>query len=95
MCASGTEQNDFFDNVKITVEIGDTYIDFEEIETEKAIKKRVTETLKVNSHLRDYKNTKGRITLSPNVGIFMDNWLSVYEELDKDEYEFLTADEYS
>ena len=34
------------------------------------------------------------VTLSPNRAIFMDNWLSVYEELDKDEYEFLSVDQW-
>ena len=94
VCATGTDQSKFFDNIKITIEIGNTYIDYEEVETEKAIATRGTETLVVNSHLRDYKNTKGVITLSPNVGIFMDTWWSVYEEFDKEEYEYLSVDEF-
>ena len=48
----------------------------------------------MNSHLRDYKNTKGRVTLSPNTAIFVDSWMSVYEELDKEELEFISVDEY-
>ena len=95
VCASGAEQSEFFDNVKITIEIGNTFINYEEKETDNAIQTRGTPTLIVNSHLRDYKNTKGVITLSPNVGIFMDNWLSVYEEFDKEEFEYLSVDEFS
>ena len=48
----------------------------------------------MNSHLRDYRNTKGRVTLSPNTAIFMDSWMSVYEELDKEEFEYITVDDY-
>ena len=95
VCASSEEQSEFFDNVKITIEIVNTFIDYEEKETDNAIQTRGTPTLIVNSHLRDYKNTKGVITLSPNVGIFMDNWLSVYEEFDKEEFEYLSVDEFS
>ena len=94
ICATGTEKTNFFDNVKIQLEIGNNYIDYKEVETDKAIKTRGVETLLVNAHLNAYKNTKGSVTLSPNVGIFMDNWMSVYEEFDKDEYEYLTVDEW-
>ena len=93
-CATGTEQNDFFDNVKISLEFGNTYIDYKEVATDDALKTRGTETLLVNSHLRDYKNTKGFVTLSPNIAIFMDTWMSVYEEFDKEEIEFLSVDDW-
>jgi len=58
------------------------------------MKRRGAETLIVNSHLSAYKNTKGLVELSPNTGIFMDNWLSVYEELDKEEYEYISVDDW-
>ena len=37
VCASGTEQSEFFDNVKITIEIGNSFINYEEKETDNAI----------------------------------------------------------
>ena len=46
----------------------------------------------MNSHLRDYKNTKGRVTLAPNIAKLMDNWMSVYEELDIEEIEYISVD---
>ena len=49
----------------------------------------------MNSHLRDYKNTKGRVTLSPNLALFADSWMSVYEELDIEEFEYISVDEFS
>lgn len=93
-CAFGTDQDKFFDNIKITLEIGNNYVDYKEVDTEKAMKTRGSETLFVNSHLDAYKNTKGSVTLSPNVAIFMDNWMSVYEEFDKKEFEYLSIDEF-
>ena len=79
----------------MTLEIGNNFIEYKETETEDAVQKRQTETLFVNSHLRDYKNTKGRVTLSTNRALFMDKWMSVYEELDIEELEYISVDDFN
>lgn len=65
-CATPEEKAKFFGDLKVTLLVAQSFIKFNEPDTEKAIEARVIETLKVDTASKVFTNVKGFVTLSPN-----------------------------
>ena len=83
--------------MKVSVEIGTKYVNFDEPDTEDAIAFKTTEIFKIDSKSDETskRNVKGHASLSPNNVTLMDNQLSVYSEFFEEEFEFMTVDKVS
>ena len=65
-CAPKDKKDAFFDDLKVTLGVGENFIKFDEPDTEKAISTRIQDTLRVDSASAEITNVKGVVNLSPN-----------------------------
>ena len=91
-CADDDEKKAFFDDIKVTLEIAENYVQFNEPETEAAIQTRIVETLRVDTARDDIRNVKGLVLLTPNEVDFMDTWYSWYPDADTVTKYFMTVE---
>ena len=68
---------------------------FSEKDTDKALQRRIKNTLVVDTAADELKHVKGEVLLSPNTVTFMDAWWSVYPTFDEVDKNFLTVDTFS
>ena len=58
--------------------MAESYINFSEPDTDKAISTRILKTISVDTAATASTNVRGHLRIAPNEATFQDNWLSLY-----------------